>query len=275
MTYETNRIYTGDCLDILPHFAGMAKLIMTSPPYPGQKNDTRTVGEWLEWFGVVAVRMYDALQPNGVAVVNVMFKRTDEGWFDMRLFTEVPYIMDVAGFNCIDVYPFLKMNPAPNGANGEKTRTDIPAWEPVFVFTKAEQADDYFFAPVRKPYKPKSMAKNGTVYSTRGDAIRPHPAGARQPNYLMVSTSGSSRTRIPRAQGQSYPVEVPERFILQHTEPGDLVIDPFAGVGTTCKVARDNGRDYVGIEILADEAEKARRWLARPYQKKIVELAYF
>jgi len=183
--------------------------------------------------------------------------------------------MEAVGFNLIDVYPFLKANPAPNGSHGRAVCSDYPAWEPIFLFTKATAVTNYLFEPVRRAYKPKSMAKGGRVYSTRAADIQPHPEGARQPNFLLVSTSGSSRTRVPRAEGQSFPIEVPERFILQHTRPGDLVLDPFAGVGTTCRVAQINGRQYIGIEILEHEAEKAREWLTRPFSHAIPQVELF
>ncbi len=64
----------------------------------------------------------------------------------------------------------------------------------------------------------------------------------------------------------SFPLALPERFILQYTRPGDLVLDFCAGVGTTCRVAHELGRRAVGFEIDPDEAEIAREWLAKPTQ---------
>lgn len=265
-----NTIVTGDCEVIMGEIEpGAVDLIMTSPPYPGQKNDRRSVEEWLDWFCRIVCMFHRVLKADGVAVINVMFKRTEDGWYDGRIFTAFPCILQTYGFNWIDTYPFIKMNPAPNGRN-EEPYCDFPGWEPVFVFTKAARVTDYTFDPVRRPYAPKSMAKNGTVYSTRGDEIAPNPAGARQPNYLLVSTSGSSRTKIPRAEGQSFPEIVPERFILQHTKPGDLVLDPFCGAGTTCRVAQTLGRRFIGIELLPHEADKAREWLGQPYQPHFI-----
>jgi DNA modification methylase len=228
-------IVTGDCLQVTNEIeTESVHLIMTSPPYPGQKNDKRTVTEWLEWFTEVAWKMRRVLVPNGVAVINVNFKRLSDGFCDHRLYTALPKTM--RGFSLLDVYPFIKANPAPNGANSDGVYADIPAWEPIFVFSKAESPKDIYFEPVRKPYKPKSFASNGKIYTTRTvtPQAEPHPNGARQPNYLIVSTSGTSRKDYPRAEGQSFPPAVPERFILQYTRPGDVVLDPFAGVGTTC-----------------------------------------
>jgi DNA modification methylase len=44
------------------------------------------------------------------------------------------------------------------------------------------------------------------------------------------------------------PPALVERFLRAHTEPGDRVLDPFAGAGTTLRVAGDLGRDAVGVE---------------------------
>lgn len=46
-----------------------------------------------------------------------------------------------------------------------------------------------------------------------------------------------------------FPVELPTRGILAFTEPGDVVLDPFAGRGTTVYAARDLGRRGIGVEL--------------------------
>lgn len=53
----------------------------------------------------------------------------------------------------------------------------------------------------------------------------------------------------------TFPPELPERCIVASTRPGDLVLDPFAGSGTTLAVARRFGRAFIGIE--QNEAYKA------------------
>jgi len=264
-----NIIVTGDYLnDGLRIEDGSVDLIVTSPPYPGQRNDHRNVDEWMEWFAAVTEIMWHNLKPSGVMVINIMFKRRD-GRFDTRLFTHLVPMFEDCGFEMIDMYPFLKACPAPNGAVSGRDRYDTAGWEPVFVLCKPP-FDDYTFSIIRRPYKPKSFNSNGTIYSSRksGGAL-PNPLGAKQPNYLLLAHTGRD---IPRAKGQSFPIQLPEKFILQHTKPGELVLDPFCGVGTTCKAAQKNGRNYIGFEILPDEAATALDWLAENYQTSFVEM---
>lgn len=46
-----------------------------------------------------------------------------------------------------------------------------------------------------------------------------------------------------------FPEELPRRLILLYTFPGDLVLDPFCGVGTTCLAVQQLGRRWVGVDI--------------------------
>jgi len=59
-----------------------------------------------------------------------------------------------------------------------------------------------------------------------------------------------------------FPEELPERLIKLYTFQGDVVLDPFAGSGTTCVAALKNGRDYVGYEIEGEYVALAETRLA-------------
>jgi site-specific DNA-methyltransferase (adenine-specific) len=62
-----------------------------------------------------------------------------------------------------------------------------------------------------------------------------------------------------------HPCQMPEalleRIVRVSSNPGDLVLDPFAGSGTTLAVAKRLGRHYLGIELSPDYAERVRRRL--------------
>lgn len=59
-----------------------------------------------------------------------------------------------------------------------------------------------------------------------------------------------------------FPVELARRVIALHSMPGDIVLDPFCGSGTTLVAAHALGRHYVGIEIEQKWVEHSRKRLA-------------
>lgn len=61
----------------------------------------------------------------------------------------------------------------------------------------------------------------------------------------------------------TFPAELPRTCILAGSRPGDLILDPFNGAGTTGVVAIQNGRHYVGLEINPDYCEMSRRRLRK------------
>lgn len=73
---------------------------------------------------------------------------------------------------------------------------------------------------------------------------------------MPVPTVGRGAHPVP------FPATIPERAILTATSRGDLVLDPYAGSGTTLRVAKTLGRRAVGIEAREDYAEAAATMLA-------------
>ena len=67
----------------------------------------------------------------------------------------------------------------------------------------------------------------------------------------IVSPTGAEKTGYPTQK----PVKILERIVRVHSDPGDLVVDPFAGSGTTGEAAARLGRDY----LLVDENPEAVR----------------
>jgi DNA modification methylase len=57
----------------------------------------------------------------------------------------------------------------------------------------------------------------------------------------------------------AFPEELPEWFIKLFTLPGDMVLDPFMGSGTTNIVARRMERNSIGIEVLPEYYEMVRK----------------
>jgi site-specific DNA-methyltransferase (adenine-specific) len=95
---------------------------------------------------------------------------------------------------------------------------------------------------------------NRTEYLLFGHKGRRLLSGHRDANVLFFKRSGRRRV---------HPTEKPEdllRYLIEKSSaPGELVLDPFAGSGTTCRAAKDFRRRYLGIEIDPRYAAVAQR----------------
>jgi tRNA G10 N-methylase Trm11 len=68
----------------------------------------------------------------------------------------------------------------------------------------------------------------------------------------FMRMSNRHARRLPeqfRGEELRYPEELAAAFVRQHTRPGDLVLDPFAGYGTTLLAAEAMGRRALGLEL--------------------------
>ena len=84
-------------------------------------------------------------------------------------------------------------------------------------------------------------------------------------DWLFPLCAGAER--LKREDGKkAHPTQKPEallhRVLLAATKPGDLVLDPFFGTGTTGAVAKRLGRRFIGIEREKDYAKLARARIA-------------
>ena len=83
-------------------------------------------------------------------------------------------------------------------------------------------------------------------------------------DWLLPLCGGPERLKIDGRK--AHPTQKPEallhRVLLASTQPGDLVLDPFFGTGTTGAVAKRLGRRFIGIERDPDYAALARRRIA-------------
>ena len=85
--------------------------------------------------------------------------------------------------------------------------------------------------------------------------------GRRYPTSIIQFSMSNSDKDHPTQK----PVALFEYLIRTYTRPGDLVVDPFVGSGTTALAARNTGRHYVVGDLDAGYCEIARQRLAEPY----------
>ncbi|MDE2104238.1 MAG: site-specific DNA-methyltransferase [Patescibacteria group bacterium] len=81
----------------------------------------------------------------------------------------------------------------------------------------------------------------------------------KQDGGAVASSNPEQSSEHPAA----YPLTLPSKLIRYYSWPGETVLDPFAGSGTTCRAAKDAGRRYVGIERNETYARMANNRIAQ------------
>ena len=83
-------------------------------------------------------------------------------------------------------------------------------------------------------------------------------------DWLIPICSGKERIKIngEKAHSTQKPIALLRRIINATTKPGDVVLDPFLGSGTTAVAAKELGRSYIGIERDSIYVKVAKKRLA-------------
>jgi hypothetical protein len=126
-------------------------------------------------------------------------------------------------------------------------------------YTKS--AKGFKFYEIRAPHK-RCRVCGSHLKDYGGKKDQMHPFGA------LVSDVWTDIHRIRHnTRRDEHPCQLPihllERIVLMSTDPGDLVLDPFLGTGTTAIAAKALGRHYIGLEIDPFYKQIAEAKLAR------------
>ena len=150
--------------------------------------------------------------------------------------------------NCI---VWKKINPKPEGS----TKRWSTSTEFVFFFTQSLN-HRFDIDAIRVPYKddalsnpPRHRKLNGQMQL--GTSNLHHPLGKVPSDYIETNVA-SIHLDEDIEHPAMYPEELIEPFVKATTEKNDLVLDVFAGSGTTGVVALDLGRIFAGYEINGD-----------------------
>jgi DNA modification methylase len=112
----------------------------------------------------------------------------------------------------------------------------------------------------QRPARLKWQNADGTTGTTRGNSQPWEPTATR--NTRDVWTLDPEP--FPGAHFATMPTELASRCILAGSRPGDTILDPFAGSGTTLMVAQRLERRAIGIELNADYVRMIERRTAQP-----------
>lgn len=112
----------------------------------------------------------------------------------------------------------------------------------------------------RRADKQRGHSRRHAGFNDRWDAMTHAEQMAHGCNKRDVWTVAAAN--FPEAHYATFPPALIEPMILAGSRPGDLILDTFMGSGTVGVVARQLGRDYLGIELSHEYAEMARRRIA-------------
>lgn len=205
------------------------------------------IAQWsFEKFQQIAQQLYRTTKDDGV-VVWVVGDGTEKGSETGTSFKQALYFKEI-GFNLHDTMIFLKNNPVPQA---DKTRY-TQAFEYMFIFSKGKiGCCNRLTVPCQHTGvihrgKNKTNLENCDRKIDRAvkdfkplTNVWEYNVGAGQnPDYKEAS-------KVPAV----FPLQLAIEHILSWSNPGDTVLDPFMGSGTTGVACKNLGRNFIGIEI--------------------------
>jgi len=227
-----NQIILGDCTKMLFEMPeNFVDLGITSPPfnvgvsYKSSKNDLVSVDEYCAFAAEVMTGMFRVLKDGGRFCLEIGGSGRDLplSW----LWQDAAY---KAGFKLHTeiVIDHRATNPTAWGSwlKSDNVRV-IPNFRHLYVFYKGTST--------KRGAVPCDISRDEFVEWTKG-------------RWQINWSKGANKKEHPA----KFPEELPTRCMKLFGHPGDLVLDPFIGSGTTAVVACKLGRNYLGIELSPD-----------------------
>ena len=284
-------ILFGDCRETLPAFIDEARMCVTSPPYYGLRDyggEDKQIGmeetpeEYIQQLVEVFRLVRDNLTDDGTLWVNIgdsYYNYRSDGNYPKQtvsktrqdLPTKTPVRGNkLEGLKSKDLIGIPWMLAFALRADGWYLRQDIiwhkPNPMPESVKDRCTKAHEYIFLlsknknyyynneAIKEPAKDwGTRDRSNGKYHNPGSGLAPH-SGLTKSYERKNKRSVWSVTKKPYkgAHFAVFPPELIEPCILAGSEPGDIILDPFMGSGTTAMVAKQHDRYYMGCELHED-----------------------
>lgn len=251
---KRNVIHNESCVTGLKKLEeGCIDMVCTSPPY----DDLRTYNDSSKWdFGVfeqVAKELARVIKPGGVIMWNVG-DATIDGSETLSSFRQALYFVDECGLKMHDTMIYQKSSSSYPAHEGSVRYSQV--FEYCFVLSKGKPS------AINLIKDRKNRWAGTTSFGTRttrtadgelkksGNKVKVQEFGFRDNIWLINNSFGFTSNA---KDSYSHPAIMPYDLALGHikswSNPGDLVLDPFMGSGTTALAAYQLDRDYIGFEI--------------------------
>ncbi|MGR3547988.1 MAG: site-specific DNA-methyltransferase [Roseovarius sp.] len=245
-----NTIIAGDCIEVMNSLPeASVDLIFADPPYNLQlKGDLHrpdnsqvdAVDDAWDQFSSFAA--YDKFTQDWLKAARRLLKPNGAIWVigSYHNIFRVGAALQDAGYWILNDVIWRKSNPMPNFRGKRLTN----AHETMIWASKSE----------------------GAKYTFNYEALKSLNDGVQmRSDWVLPLCTGHERLKDDKGE-KAHPTQKPEsllhRVLVGSTNPGDVILDPFFGTGTTGAVAKMLGRDYIGIEREAAYRVVAEKRLA-------------
>lgn len=237
-------VIVGDCLEVMPMLeAGSVDLVLSDLPY----------GKTQNW--------WDAVIP-----IDTMFRelnRVTKQTAAIVLMAAQPFASDLIYANRKHFrYDLIWRKNKPTGFLNAK-KQPLRNHEHILVFYRSQPFFEPQMTSGHKPVHSAVQASHGKNYGRKTRSVVSGGSTERYPTSVIdmpIINNDDPDKRHPTQK----PVALMEWLIRSYSRPGDVVLDPAMGSGTTGVAARNLDRNFIGIEKIGEYAEMARRRLGCP-----------
>jgi DNA modification methylase len=249
-----NKVICGDCLEVMGELPdNYIDLTVTSPPY----DNLRTYNGFSFDFEGIAKELFRVTKQGGV-VVWVIGDSVVRGSETGNAFRQALHFKEI-GFNLHDTMIYQKNAfPFP-----DKTRY-AQVFEYMFVLSKGKPNTTNI---IRVPTKEANRIKNKKSYQRlpNGETVpMKYETGKSERNkenvwMFEVGYMKTTKDKFAFQHPAMFPEQLAHDHIISWSNEGDIVFDPMCGSGTTCKMAKQLGRNFIGIDISKEYCEIAKQ----------------
>ena len=258
-----NQILGGDCVEVMQSLPeASVDLIFADPPYNLQlkgdlhrPDNSKVDAVDDHWDQFASFAAYDTFSQDWLRAARRLLKPNGAVWVigSYHNIFRLGATLQSEGFWILNDVVWRKSNPMPNFRGKRLTN----AHETLIWAAKSEQSKYRF---------------NYDALKALNDGIQ------MRSDWVLPICTGHERLKDEKGD-KAHPTQKPEallhRVLVGTTEPGDVVLDPFFGTGTTGAVAKMLGRDFIGIEREAAYRRVAEERLknVRRYDRSALEVS--
>jgi site-specific DNA-methyltransferase (adenine-specific) len=243
--FQTDSIVVGDCIGGMDSMVPESvDLIIADPPYNlgkdfGVWKESDRETEWIEWTHKWLASAERVLRPGGAIFVYGIHKHLC--WVQCELYRlGLTYRRQI-------IWNYE------NGFAGY-TKSLSAHYEPLLWFSKGAS---YTYHPIREPYRSSERLKHKVTKN--GKSWTPNPEGRMAGDVWRFPVLAGRRFAPERvAHPTQKPMPLSLRLVRHFSDPGQLVLVPFAGSGSECLAARMLGRRFLGFDLNSTYAQIAR-----------------